>query len=227
MRLADMHIHTTFSPDGKSSMEEQCIKAIEIGIPIICFTDHVDFNSSEINVGRIINKASTNFDVSEYFYEVNRLRRIYNSIQILIGIEFSEPHLFPTEFEDYSSMPFDYILGSIHHCYGSVFPGAKNIEESKAIDEYYNLMLKSIQTCEFQAMAHIDFPRRYFDNWNVSDIFVTKLKHRFMVLHTYCAPKCFGICVQKILDKYFSLCYNIKAMRIWRNWQTRMVRIAL
>ena len=39
MRLADMHIHTTFSPDGKSSMEEQCIKAIEIGIPIICFTD--------------------------------------------------------------------------------------------------------------------------------------------------------------------------------------------
>lgn len=116
MRLADMHIHTTFSPDGKSSMEEQCIKAIEIGIPIICFTDHVDFNSSEINVGRIINKASTNFDVSEYFYEVNRLRRIYNSIQILIGIEFSEPHLFPTEFEDYSSMPFDYILGSIHHC---------------------------------------------------------------------------------------------------------------
>ena len=51
-----MHIHTTFSPDGKSSMEEQCIKAIEIGIPIICFTDHVDFNSSEINVGRIINK---------------------------------------------------------------------------------------------------------------------------------------------------------------------------
>lgn len=27
MRLADMHIHTTFSPDGKSSMEEQCIKA--------------------------------------------------------------------------------------------------------------------------------------------------------------------------------------------------------
>lgn len=71
MRLADMHIHTTFSPDGKSSMEEQCIKAIEIGIPIICFTDHIDFNSSEINVGRIINKASTNFDVSEYFYEVN------------------------------------------------------------------------------------------------------------------------------------------------------------
>lgn len=68
-------------------------------------------------------------------------------------------------------------IGSIHHCYGSVFPGAKNIEESKAIDEYYNLMLKSIQTCEFQAMAHIDFPRRYFDNWNVSDKVTDLIKY--------------------------------------------------
>lgn len=34
MRLADMHIHTTFSPDGKSSMEEQCIKAIEMGFQL-------------------------------------------------------------------------------------------------------------------------------------------------------------------------------------------------
>ena len=68
MRLADMHIHTTFSPDGKSSMEEQCIKAIEIGIPIICFTDHVDFNSSEINVGRIINKASCIRWIHNFYY---------------------------------------------------------------------------------------------------------------------------------------------------------------
>ncbi len=44
-----------------------------------------------------------------------------------------------------------------------------------AIDEYYNLMLKSIQTCEFQAMAHIDFPRRYFDNWNVSDTIMDEI----------------------------------------------------
>lgn len=169
MKLADMHIHTTFSPDGKSSMEEQCQKAIEIGMPIICFTDHVDYNSTEKNVGRIINKAITNFNVSEYFDEIRRLQNSYSSIQILSGIEFSEPHLFPLEFERYSALPFDYIIGSIHHCYNSVFPGAKNISESQAINEYYDLMLKSIKRCKFQAIAHMDFPRRYFDNWNVRD----------------------------------------------------------
>lgn len=57
----------------------------------------------------------------------------------------------------------------------ALFSRCKNIEESKAIDEYYNLMLKSIQTCEFQAMAHIDFPRRYFDNWNVSDTIMDEI----------------------------------------------------
>lgn len=35
MRLADMHIHTTFSPDGKSSMEEQCIRFLLFRIPTI------------------------------------------------------------------------------------------------------------------------------------------------------------------------------------------------
>ena len=30
---------------------------------------------------------------------------------------------------------------------------------------------------------------------------------------------------KKMLDKYFRLCYNVIAMRIWRNWQTRMVQV--
>ena len=39
--IADMHVHSTFSPDGISTMEEQCIAALEKGERIICFTDHV------------------------------------------------------------------------------------------------------------------------------------------------------------------------------------------
>lgn len=68
MRLADMHIHTTFSPDGKSSMEEQCIKAIEIGIPIICFTDHVNNYSRQVIYLRSINTKTSCDVVVEYRY---------------------------------------------------------------------------------------------------------------------------------------------------------------
>ncbi|WP_298018915.1 PHP domain-containing protein [uncultured Dysosmobacter sp.] len=48
-----MHVHSTFSPDGISTMEEQCIAALEKGERIICFTDHVDYNVAEKNNGII------------------------------------------------------------------------------------------------------------------------------------------------------------------------------
>ena len=57
----------------------------------------------------------------------------------------------------------------LHHCNNSVFPGAKNLPENQAIFEYYDLMLQSISSYSFQAMAHLDFPRRYFDSWEIPE----------------------------------------------------------
>lgn len=164
-----MHVHSKFSPDGISSMDEQCIEAIRKGVSIICFTDHVDYNTAEKNMGYVKDNTSANFDVTEYFYEIERLRIKYPNLKILSGIEFSEPHLFRQKFEEYSKLPFDYILGSIHHCYDSVFPGAANLPEPQAIFEYYDLMIQSIKECSFNGIAHIDFPRIFFDEWNIGD----------------------------------------------------------
>ena len=41
---ADYHIHSNFSPDGKSSMEEMILRAIDLNLKEICFTDHVDYD---------------------------------------------------------------------------------------------------------------------------------------------------------------------------------------
>lgn len=43
--FADMHVHSKFSIDGTSTMEEYCLTAEKTGSRIICFTEHVDFNS--------------------------------------------------------------------------------------------------------------------------------------------------------------------------------------
>lgn len=56
-----MHAHSTFSPDGISTMEEQCIAALEKGERIICFTDHVDYNVAEKNNGIIKDNSKANF----------------------------------------------------------------------------------------------------------------------------------------------------------------------
>ena len=61
------------------------------------------------------------------------------------------------------------VIVNPHHCNNSVFPGAKNLPENQAIFEYYDLMLQSISSYSFQAMAHLDFPRRYFDSWEIPE----------------------------------------------------------
>ena len=103
MIVADFHVHSTFSVDGMSTMEQHCIAAIQKGIKKICFTEHVDYNIAEYNVGKVKDNRKQNFDIKEYFNEIERLNALYYpSIEILSGIEFSEPHLFKDEFEYYS-----------------------------------------------------------------------------------------------------------------------------
>ena len=52
MIVADFHVHSTFSVDGMSTMEQPCIMAMQKGIKKICFTEHVDYNIAEYNVGK-------------------------------------------------------------------------------------------------------------------------------------------------------------------------------
>ena len=46
----DMHVHSKFSIDGMSTMEDYCLIAGKTGTRVICFTEHVDFNSAEKNL---------------------------------------------------------------------------------------------------------------------------------------------------------------------------------
>lgn len=143
--FVDMHVHSKFSIDGMSTMEDYCLIAGKTGTRVICFTEHVDFNSAEKNLSIVKDNRKQNFVVDDYFREINRLRKKYGSLTLLSGIEFSEPSLFPEEFALYSSYPFDCITAGIHHCYNSVFPGAGNLSVSKAIYEYYQIMQKTVE----------------------------------------------------------------------------------
>ena len=70
MIVADFHVHSTFSVDGISTMEQHCIAAIQKGIKKICFTEHVDYNIAEYNVGKVKDNRKQNFDIKEYFNEM-------------------------------------------------------------------------------------------------------------------------------------------------------------
>ncbi|MDY0395746.1 PHP domain-containing protein [Virgibacillus halophilus] len=42
--MFDYHIHSDFSADCETPMEETIRHAIEIGMKEICFTEHIDFD---------------------------------------------------------------------------------------------------------------------------------------------------------------------------------------
>lgn len=155
--MRDMHIHTEFSCDSDAKMEDYIEKAKTSGIGTICFTDHVDLN---IN------------DYGYNYYSADRFWRQFNEIknnvdvpvEILAGIEFGEPHLYEKNLKELTKYPYDFVIGSIHWI-GDMFPCQK-VKEQYSAKEFYTLywqeVLKTVQTGGFDALGHIDFPKRYY-----------------------------------------------------------------
>lgn len=153
---ADLHIHTEFSCDSKTGIKAYMDKAIELGMQILCFTDHVDFNENDYGYGYYKPKC--------FFESFNSLKESYSGeIKIYSGIEFGETHLYAEQLKELSSYPYDFVIGSIHWI-GSMFPSQK-IKEKYSIKEFYSLywdeVLKMAKHGGFDALGHIDFPKRY------------------------------------------------------------------
>ena len=109
MIRADVHVHSSFSTDSETAMENQVRAAIAAGINVLCFTDHIDYDYP-------VPDTVYDFNVAEYQREIERLRDIYRkNIEILMGVELGmQKHLgvrYKKLLDDY---PFDYSIGSQH-----------------------------------------------------------------------------------------------------------------
>ena len=82
MIQSDNHVHTSFSSDSTTPMEDMLRQAISYGFSSICFTDHMDYDFPDIGNG-----MTFLFDTTEYLAEMERLSRLYPQIEIRRGIE--------------------------------------------------------------------------------------------------------------------------------------------
>ncbi|NLL38270.1 MAG: histidinol-phosphatase HisJ family protein [Clostridiales bacterium] len=159
MVISDMHTHTRYSSDSKALMEDYCKKALVCGVNIICFTDHADYNEKD--------SGYMYYDADAFFREFNEIKEKYRGrIELLSGIEFSEPHLYGEKLEQLSKFPYDFILGSIHFFYNDMFPSEmlKNGLPAELIFEHYwEELLKMVDYGCFDCVAHLDFPKRYYN----------------------------------------------------------------
>ena len=154
---ADLHIHTAFSCDSDADMEQCVSHAIDKKMQMICFTDHVDLNPHDY--GYLYYKPEA------FLEKYHELQNKYGHlIRICAGIEFGEPHLYPEQLRELSTLPYDFIIGSIHWI-KDMFPDEKTRAQYSAkefFSIYWDEMLQTVKHGGFDALGHVDFPKRYY-----------------------------------------------------------------
>jgi histidinol-phosphatase (PHP family) len=161
LQPSDNHVHTEWSWDAAQiGMEESCRRAVELGLPSIAFTEHVDW----------VRGPEAVLDVEGYLECIDRCRSAYPDLRILSGVELGEPHLFPDEAHELVSAPFDRVLASVH-CVdwqgARVDASEPGFLTSVNVEEAFHLYLREVMALlesnqTFDALAHLDYPKRYW-----------------------------------------------------------------
>ena len=130
MLPADNHVHSEFSWDTgvNASMEETCRRAVEIGLPSVAFTEHVDFTEwgdhdhpptagAAVDApAEIVERQRVHaVDIDGYLASVERCRGLFPQLRVLTGIEAGEPHHFAGSVAAVLAQgQFQRVLGSLH-----------------------------------------------------------------------------------------------------------------
>lgn len=159
---SDNHVHTYFSTDSDTPMEDMLKIAIEKEFSSICFTDHMDYNfPSEGDTPEFL------LDIEPYFEEMKRLSEKYGDrIKIRRGIELGlKKDCLDKCISLTKEYPFDFVIGSTHLVdnidpYYDTF--WSDTPEKSGILRYYETTLNNVNLgADFDVYGHIDYIIRY------------------------------------------------------------------
>lgn len=164
--MYDFHLHSEFSVDGKYSMTDMAEKAVEKDMKCICFTDHIDLETTK-------DRIDIGFIPSDYFKKAKQVKYNYkNKVEVLTGVEIGiKPELKKRYDELIRNNPFDFVILSVHSIdaidiHHDNFTGNKSPIE--ALNIYYDYMYQCIENYDnYDVLGHIDYIDRYFENPNL------------------------------------------------------------
>lgn len=158
--LLDYHMHSDFSADCNTPMEETAESAIKKGIKEICFTEHVDFEYPDPTI-------SFELDLEKYDQKIKEMQEKYKDrLTIKKGIEIGvQPYLLEHYERFLQDEYFDFIICSMHTAdrkemhYGSFFEGRT---ASEAYKIYYEELLYCVKHFkDYSILGHTDLVKRY------------------------------------------------------------------
>lgn len=160
-------------------MRASCERAIEVGLPAIAFTEHVDHAAWRVamddleaddHLAHLVRDGQLHpppFDATGYLQEIQECRERYPGLRILSGLEVGEPHRHPREVAALlAAGPFDRVLGSLHSLLdGAVYAEPSGLYGHRDPAEVLRTYLAEVAVLvasdqPFEVLAHIDYPLR-------------------------------------------------------------------
>ena len=165
--LWDCHMHSSFSADSETPMEDMIQTAVDKGLTGICFTEHLDPDYPETP-----ENLDFSLDIPAYRQRLFELADAFrDQISVNFGIELGlQPHLANSLNELLKTIPFDFVIGSSHVVHGyDPYYGVffENREESACYREYFESILENLNAFSgMDVYGHIDYIVRYGPNQN-------------------------------------------------------------
>lgn len=175
--IVDLHVHTDNSFDGNHSATFFCEKAEFTDLRAVAFTDHCEVDQY---------KGDPTYEkrIFQAFFEVSKVRSAFRGkILILNGIELGQPaYDIPTADKILATHDYDMVLGSVHNLRGGEdFYFMKNLtlqEAEKLLKEYFNAIIEMLNWGNFDVLAHLTYPLRYFYSQSNLDIDLSKFQEQ-------------------------------------------------
>lgn len=164
---ADYHLHTSFSGDSDTPMEEMVLRGIDLGLTRMCFTEHHDF---DYPITESTPEGIFELNPDSYLYEFLKLKEKYRDrITLCFGVELGmQPHLARRNAAFAKAHDYDFIIASSHICngkdpyYPSFYEGRS---QNEAYLEYFESIPENLKTfSNFDVYGHLDYVVRYGPN---------------------------------------------------------------
>ena len=174
----DGHVHSEWSWDAVGGdMEATCARAVELGLPAVAFTEHVDHTRWLVAEGDLDPRARGErapgtfvagpLDVEGYLAAVERCRDRFPGLTVLSGVELGEPHWHADAVGRVLARGgFERVLGSLHSLpvddAAAEPPELFRRRDAVAVYRDYLLEVAAMvqSAAVFEVLAHVDYPVR-------------------------------------------------------------------
>lgn len=165
MRIkADYHMHSYYSVDCNTPIEDMIQGAIQKGLEYICITEHMDY---DFPVTDITPEGVCRLNVRDYLKELSECQEKYaDQIKINFGVELGvQPHLTKRNTVFIKQQEYDFVIAS-SHVFRGMNPAHSPEMKNYSDDVLYRMYFEDVLCCmqefqDFDVYGHIDYVVRY------------------------------------------------------------------